>query len=93
MNFREAFDLFNREREEKFIQRNEAHKDEMQIGSGVEDILELEIEDLWCHYWQEVGEFEDNADESSESFDVSNMAFLIWWHMEESKELVNSKLG
>ncbi len=90
MNFREAFDRYNKEREEKFIQRNEAHKDELQIGSGLEDILELELEDLWAHFWQEVGEFEDNAADPSESFDVSNMAFLIWWHMEESRELVNS---
>ncbi len=87
MNFRQAYDKFKTATEDKFIERNERHQDQLQIGNGCEDILELEIEDLWCHFYEELHEFEDNEANPNESFDVSNMAFLIWWHMEETNAL------
>ena len=92
MNFKEAFDLFNLERLEKFSKRNREggqREDTIILESNSNNILEISLSDLEDHFYKEVWEFRPEGaveeGDPSEGPDVANMAFLIWWHDNESK--------
>ena len=87
MNLAEAATAFRSEMLEKFYARHA--KNAANGGKSVVDtpITEIDVKDLRVHFYDEVAEFEnalEGAEERDEAVDVANMAFLIWWHSQES---------
>ncbi len=88
MTYDEAFGEFIKEKKDKFNLKDSKHGDKSITRDSVH-ILDLDIKELWNHFWSEIQEFAAFGNKDpSEGPDVSNMAFLIWWHDLETKKLV-----
>lgn len=83
MDHKVAFGVFTRQMRTKLELRAKKYEDKSITRTT--PVAVFTWDEMWIKFESEVKELRDAPHDQSEMVDVANMAFILWWFQQESK--------